>query len=160
YSFGGFVAFEMACQLRALGEDVALLVILDTAAPMGASSVANRVRARAESLREGVPPGPLSRAAVLAGRATRFRVKAARAHAERRLSFTTAGLIPRRGYAQYELFFRLHTRMAIEYQPTAIFHGPVLVIRANSSDASHDLGWSKFVSGTVSVAEVTGDHTN
>src|SRR5262249_4772225 len=34
-SFGGLVAFEMACQLEAAGEEVDLLAILDTWVPLG-----------------------------------------------------------------------------------------------------------------------------
>jgi thioesterase domain-containing protein len=33
YSYGAFVAFEMACMLEAAGEEVALLVVIDDAAP-------------------------------------------------------------------------------------------------------------------------------
>ena len=39
YSFGGLVAFEMASRLRAAGEDVTLLVLLDTTAPRGSRLV-------------------------------------------------------------------------------------------------------------------------
>src|SRR5207249_12143734 len=80
YSLGVLVAFEMACQLRAVGEDVALLVVLDTAAPIGARSVMRRVHARADALRCDVPEGS-RRATAIAARAVRFGLESVYAHA-------------------------------------------------------------------------------
>ena len=40
YSFGGLLSYEIACELRAIGEEVALLALFDTPNP------ANRPRAR------------------------------------------------------------------------------------------------------------------
>jgi thioesterase domain-containing protein len=157
YSFGGFVAFEMACRLRAIGEDVAILVILDTPARIGAPSVERRVRGRLDTLRVDAPPRRLARARVVAARAASFAMKSAYAHAERRIALTSAGLVPRRGYHQYDLFLRLHTRMALEYRPTQVFDGPALVVRSPGGGQA-DLGWSERVNGPVTVVEVAGDH--
>ena len=113
YSFGGFVAFEMACRLQAVGEEVALLVILDTSVPISTRNVANRVRARGNALRaDPTSRRPVERAAMTAARAARFGAKSAYVHAERRISLTSVGLLPRRGYHQYDLFLRLAARMA------------------------------------------------
>ena len=46
YSFGGFVAFEMAQQLRAAGEEVALLVLFDSHNRVGRNSIVKRIRLR------------------------------------------------------------------------------------------------------------------
>ncbi|HXY91692.1 MAG TPA: AMP-binding protein, partial [Acidimicrobiia bacterium] len=178
YSFGGLVAFEMACRLRGVGEEVVLLVILDRTAPLGVPSVANRMLARADALRVGTPVGRLRRAATVAARAATFCVASGYRHAERRITLTSAGLIPRRGYHQYDVFLRLNARMSREYKPSTTFDGPVLVVRGSTSigrppnvvvdpdlDAvardrrlMHDLGWSKLVSGPLSVIEIPGDH--
>ncbi|HXY92915.1 MAG TPA: AMP-binding protein [Acidimicrobiia bacterium] len=181
YSFGGFVAFEMACRLRAVGEDVALLVIIDTGAPLASfPSLATRTRARAAALSADAPTPRLSRSAVLAARSARFGVKSAYAHAERRVALSSAGLFPRRGYDQYELFLRLHARMAHEYRPAGTFDGPVLVLRGDASDGRppnapeefdddldlidvderefRDLGWSRLVTGPITAVDVPGDH--
>src|SRR5204862_1758864 len=48
FSFGGLVAFEMACRLQAAGEQVALLAILETIAPGGKPSSAERRAKRLE----------------------------------------------------------------------------------------------------------------
>jgi thioesterase domain-containing protein/acyl carrier protein len=178
YSYGGIVAFEMACRLRAAGEDVELLVVLDTLAPIKTSSVAHRVHARAAMVRADAPARRGRRAAVMAARAVTFGMRSAYAHAERRISLTSAGLLPRRGYHQYDLFLRLHARMAREYTPTHHFDGRVLVVRGDASDGRppnapidavgeiedldrrklHDLGWSRIVTGPVTVVEVPADH--
>jgi acyl-coenzyme A synthetase/AMP-(fatty) acid ligase/thioesterase domain-containing protein/acyl carrier protein len=157
YSFGGFVAFEMACRLRAIGEEVAILVILDTPARLGAPSVERRIRGRLDALRVDAPPRRLARAEVVAARAASFAMKSAYAHARRRIALTSAGLVPRRGYHQYDLFLRLHTRMALEYRPTEVFDGPALVVRTPGGGQA-DLGWSERVTGPVTVVEVSGDH--
>ncbi|MEX1008976.1 MAG: AMP-binding protein [Acidimicrobiia bacterium] len=175
YSYGGLVAFEMACQLRAARQDVSLLVVLDTSAPISVHSVTNRVRARSTALKAAAPSPPLRRAAVVAVRGARFAVKSAYAHAERRISLTSAGWLPRRGYHQYNLFLRLNARMAHEYKPSGIFDGPALIVRGDIPDgipagleleekpdpgrrALPDLGWSKLVTGPITVAEVSADH--
>ncbi len=173
YSYGGVVAFEMACQLRAAGHDVAWLVILDTNAPAGVRSRGNRVRARARTLQADTQSPPVRRAGVVALRSARFAVRSAYAHAERRIALTSTGLLPRRGYRQYDLFLRLNSRMSREYTPSATFDGATLVVRGDASDglspgtedpppraqrALPDLGWSKLVSGPITVAEVAADH--
>jgi hypothetical protein len=87
------------------------------------------------------------------------------------------GLVPRRGYAQYELFYRLNVRMAQEYRASRTFDGPTLIVRGTVADErpplSHDgmdqrlnidpriqpdLGWSRLVSGRITVVDVPSDH--
>ena len=175
YSYGGVVAFEMACQLRAAGQDVAWLVILDTNAPAGARSLGSRVRAHAHTLQAGAPLPPLRRIALVARRGVVFAARSAYAHAERRIALTSAGWLPRRLSRQRDLFFRLNSRMKREYTPSGIFDGPTLVVRGDASgglppgtedlsDLAHrtlaDLGWSTLVSGPVTTAEVAADHNS
>jgi thioesterase domain-containing protein len=173
YSYGGAVAFEMACQLRAAGESVARLVILDTDAPSDGPSLGHRVRSRARTLHASASEGSARRNAVVAGRAARFAVASAYAHAERRVALTSAGLWPRRGFHQYELFLRLNTRMLREYTPSSTFDGPTLVVRCDLSatipsgtngasvpvqPTLDDLGWSEFVRGPLDTVTVPADH--
>jgi acyl-CoA synthetase (AMP-forming)/AMP-acid ligase II/thioesterase domain-containing protein/acyl carrier protein len=166
YSTGGWVAFEMACQLRAAGESVGLLVILDTEAQINPPSLEQRVRTRVDSLQSDVSDDGLRRAALIAARATRAGLESAYAHAERRITLASAGVFPRRGYAQYELFFRLNMRMALLYRPSTTFDGPVLVVRTpdytdpGARDRLPDLGWSKLTTGPITVREVPGRHAD
>jgi thioesterase domain-containing protein len=163
----------MACQLRTAGEAVDLLVILDTTAPTAERTITSRVRSRSNALRADAPSAPWRRAAVVAARSARFAARSAYAHAERRISLTSAGWLPRRGYHQYSLFLRLNTRMAHEYEPSGTFDGAALVVRGDTSDgfpaglgvvpdpsrrASPDLGWSKLVTGPITAVDVPADH--
>ena len=173
YSSGSTIAFEMACLLRAAGEEVACLVILDRDAPGGGPTLRGRARRRTAELHTSAPEAAISRTAVVAGRITRAAVTSAYAHARRRAAFISAGWLPRRGYHQYRLFFRLNIQMARKYVPSSIFDGPTLVVRGQASDglppddgssislqrALADLGWSQFVSGPITVVEVPGDHS-
>ena len=52
YSFGGVIAFEMACRLEAVGEQVGLLAVLDTSAPGSGPTTSERLAARAAELRD------------------------------------------------------------------------------------------------------------
>ena len=49
YSFGGFVAFEMAQQLHLAGEEVALVVLFDTRNRAGRNTLTERMRLRLQS---------------------------------------------------------------------------------------------------------------
>jgi acyl-coenzyme A synthetase/AMP-(fatty) acid ligase/thioesterase domain-containing protein/acyl carrier protein len=163
YSYGATVAFEMACLLEAAGERVPLLVILDATAP-GTRNVtrAKRLRRRGAALTAEAPPGVLQRSATVGLRTARFAAKSAGAHAERRISLTSAGLFPRRGLDQYELFLRLNGRMAREYRRSRDFGGPVLVVRSEAPPGGgtppEDFGWSACVTGPISMIDAPGDH--
>jgi acyl-coenzyme A synthetase/AMP-(fatty) acid ligase/thioesterase domain-containing protein/acyl carrier protein len=142
YSYGGIVAFEMACQLRAAGEVVAWLVLLDTHAPVG---VRRADTERAADVRDAV----------------RRRAKVV-------LALTTAGWLPRRGYHQHEVFFRLNNHMSRRYVPSSTFDGPTLVVRSaepqrtasRRQSALADLGWSTLVSGPITTIEVDAQHSD
>ena len=84
------------------------------------------------------------------------------AYAERWVALTSAGLFPRRGYHQYELFLRLAIHLSREYTPSSTFDGSTLVVRGpiRPQHTLADLGWSKLVSGPVTTVEVPSDHRN
>jgi thioesterase domain-containing protein len=75
----------------------------------------------------------------------------------------TAGIVPRRGLAQYGLFLDLHTACAMEYRPARRVPGPAVVVRLTGPDsiaprAPRDLGWSDWVTGPITVVELAGTH--
>ncbi|HXY93803.1 MAG TPA: thioesterase domain-containing protein, partial [Acidimicrobiia bacterium] len=170
YSFGGIVAFEMACQLRAAGEEVALLVEFDTPAPAPRTGtrvqrIASRARQRAFGLAETVSdPGPslstrVQRGTTLVGQVVHAVTSSAIARFERRWMLTTAGLLPRPGYHQYDVFIRLSTDLMRNYQPSATFDGPILLLRGRHDEGvERDLGWSRLVTGPLTVVDVPADH--
>ena len=96
YSFGGAVAFDMACRLEAVGEQVGLLAVLDSYAPGSGPSTSERFAARAAELRDEPTP-----------RALQWAASSALAHAQRTVDIATAGIIPRRDLRQYYVFYRM-----------------------------------------------------
>ena len=156
YSYGGVVAFEMACQLRAVGEAVAQLVIVDTNAPVG-----DHRGPRAEQRADPLP-------ATFATRVLRRAREFARVHVKVWIALATAGWWPRRGYHQHELFFRLNNHMSRTYTPSSTFDGPTLVVRGadfggapdRTQSARADLGWSTLVRGPITTVEVPARHSD
>jgi amino acid adenylation domain-containing protein len=131
YSFGALVAFEAARRLEATGDDSGVLVILDGHAP----------RRRRK---------PTARAWRLA----------------KKLQLLTAGPLPRRGLQQYEQFLELNMLMDDDYAPTRTYGGALLLLRthldvpdgARGRYAQRDFGWSRVVTGPITIVDVPGDH--
>jgi amino acid adenylation domain-containing protein len=127
YSFGGTVALEMAHQLRAAGDEVELLALLEPALPGGSESRLAQSRAFAGRVHgRAVVAAPGS---TLRARTTRT-AALARAGVEyvgRQLHLASAGVIPRRGLAQHELFMQLHARVLRAYQPSP-YHGRTILL--------------------------------
>jgi thioesterase domain-containing protein len=86
---------------------------------------------------------------------------------------STAGLLPRRGLDQYNLFFGINAGMRQAYRPTTNLDAPLLLVRSalgeraepetlNQSDLEDrsrwDFGWSTHVSGPITVVDLPGDH--
>jgi thioesterase domain-containing protein/acyl carrier protein len=130
WSFGGVIAFEMARQLRAAGESVALLTLLDSRCPRGevelteAEVRAEDERALAQAGESGAPSwaADLDAGAVEAALALRARwVRSMRAYAP-------------------------------EAQPV-----PLLLLSA-SETALGDGGWGEATTATLEVRELPGNH--
>jgi thioesterase domain-containing protein len=145
YSFGTLMAFELACALIDAGDEVALLVLLDTPAPPWASRRAVRRRGSAQLTMRGE---------IMAWK-----------RSVRRVQRTTLGVVPRRGLAQYDQFNELQLDVGRRYDPSARCGAPALVVRAD--DARYfedpakelpDVGWGRLLTGPVTCADVPGDH--
>ncbi|AKF09447.1 non-ribosomal peptide synthetase [Sandaracinus amylolyticus] len=155
-SFGGVVAYEVAQRLRALGERVELLVLLDTILPRGLhrAGVLGRARTHLERLRDpraflahvhaaitqrlvrrtetpaaAIDPGALTTEAIDAIRDERFRAAAER------------------------------------HDPTMRpYEGPALVFTARhrrvfpGDRVDRDLGWTSLLRGRVAYHPVDGNH--
>ncbi len=101
----------------------------------------------------------VQRGTTIARRAVGVITRSVVARTERRWTLTTAGLLPRPGYHQYDVFLRLSTYEAHRYHPTATFDGPTLVVRSGPGPRqTPDLGWSRLVTGPITVVDVPGDH--
>ena len=160
YSFGALVAFEMACQLETAGDDVRLVVIIDTLAPGTHKGTRQRLARRAELLTAGAPAHGAARMMPIATRTFRWVARSAREHVERRVDLTTAGIVARSGLEQYHVFYRLSAQLARRYRPAKRFQGHTLVVRAADGDhaASSDLGWTPHANGTLEIFETPGTH--
>jgi acyl-coenzyme A synthetase/AMP-(fatty) acid ligase/thioesterase domain-containing protein/acyl carrier protein len=173
YSYGALVAFEMACLLEQAGEHVELLVVLDAPAPASAPDLAARAGARLEQIRAEAPSGRVRGAVTIGARTARSGARWASAQVRHRVRLATAGLVPRRGLDQYNFFVGINANMLRGYRPTAMFGGPVLLVRSTVAGPNRlrdpddveirkralwDFGWSDHATGTISVVDVPSDH--
>jgi aspartate racemase len=150
-SFGGKVAFEMAQQLVAAGEEVALVVLIDTQAnPTVRSQDPDRHRQRMESM-------PM-----------RDKVKYLSQGAGKRLV-----RVAKRGLIQYHLrrgrplpdtlglrnsyFYPMHARANRAYVPSD-YPGRVAAIGAAGKSQTHDETWGRWARGGFSAVEVPATH--
>jgi amino acid adenylation domain-containing protein len=155
YCGGGVVAFEMANRLRAAGESVATLALLDSHRP-GSTSASPRLH----RFRDG-----------FASTGVRYLLTRAVAFVRRELTFANARLsifvhralrqpVPHelRGYWLIWAFFRAEAR----YRPR-VYPGRVTLFRPSdagirASDGGPEFGWAGFASEGVQVEEIPGNH--
>lgn len=151
-SFGGLLAYEVARQLRERGEEVTLLVLLDSVLP--------------SALQRG--PGQRVRHAL--GRLAREPVARLVTRARRRYQewrgcpevADTASITDTRP----ELLWRAFSGEAAAsyFGARPVYEGPTLVVRAGDRHdlarvtVAPDLGWGLHVTGPLQVAEAAGDH--
>ena len=158
WSLGGVLAFEMARQLHEAGQRVALLALIDSAAPV--------------PQQPAEPHAELSDPALLQwflSDLTRQRngVTAAlpdKAPTDLRAALpllSSQGLLPsdteEAQLAALYALFRRNLRLTIDYRPGP-YEGPVLLLRAAASSAVADLGWQSLCSGTLELVGLPGDH--
>jgi amino acid adenylation domain-containing protein len=154
WSMGGLVAYEMARQLRARGEEIALLAMIDTPIP-AAEPESDLDRLAGFALDLGLP---LERLGI-------SREELAARDREQLLSDllkwgrTSQVLAPdleephlRRLYAVYEA----NLRAVALYQPR-LYDGLIAFFKAAESSGTH-LGWERFAAGGVEVRDVPGGH--
>ena len=151
YSFGGYIAFEIAQQLRATGETVGLLGFLDTIEWQYLQRVG-----RPESLRERwtqrlnrLKQGRLNYVRLAVGyNATRML---------HRLFHRVGGEVPQR-FSNLEDI----NRFAMSLYRPAIYPGRLTIFRSLSREAAFEndelLGWGGLVAGGIEVQDVTGRH--
>ncbi len=159
YSFGGTVAMEMAHQLRAAGEDVALLSMLDSKSLLYWQQIA-----RNASVNERV-----------SHRMDRFRGNTGQLDWQSRAKYIADKLVTRAARLLYRLAsaagvrrvpsFLKSTedlnRVAINNYQVKQYDGSMVLFRASEQRdgvGPHDLGWSSFFTQGVSICDLPGDH--
>jgi amino acid adenylation domain-containing protein len=164
YSSGGLIAFEMARQLAAAGQAVALVALLDSYAP----SAPGQARLRPAALRNLAASLPhwlrdLSR---LERRQILARVRRRRLAAQHGAATLTAGdylgeaelaELP----ARHRAFVDAHWQALAAYQPQA-YAGRVTLFRAQAQALSRagdpDKGWGALALGGVDIRQFPGSH--
>jgi amino acid adenylation domain-containing protein len=159
YSFGGLVAYEMACQLAAAGERTELLGLFDTFAP-GARDVRPFHRRLPVHARKLMDRGWRSALNYLRERATH------RVRGNRTTTVTTPDQ-PEDGSPLFEAIRRVRDacdRAYLIYRPRP-YHGPVTLFRAIDRPAQYAFlndpvtnGWSPLLAPGLTIHDVPGTH--
>lgn len=165
FSGGGITAYEMARQLEARGEEVALLVMLDTPVPMPPAdlSVRDRVLIQRTELRSKGPAYLAEwaerRAAWELGRLRRRFESGSPDSTPEKFHDEAIEQAFRRALERYEVAQRKHATLHLfrPALPVAYDLGNGRRINHERSYVFEDNGWSPFVAA-VQVAEVPGDH--
>ncbi len=175
YCFGGVVAYEMACQLQAIGEEVALLAIIDAYAPLQEGrqkpkwNLRRMIRYAANLpfwLRDFIAMG-LGDMRVVVKRRLKIIRKQINAllgkPMERLTPQEVIGMDLSQGPAHRVRLMELHMRAILDYRPQ-LYAGGVTVLRVRRLPLfklyDQDVGWSQLVSGDVKVRIVPGAHHN
>ena len=172
FSFGGSVALEMAQQLRALGQEVALLAILDHTPPplrfrrlvwnprVAIDFAVNVTRWFHEEIYQGRPGGRLAHLRQKGAVAWQQIVKAARpsvsAHAD------TEEIIAGRNIPEeFRQQVTTNYQALRDYVPK-VYPGRVTLLRARTRPLFRlhgcDLGWGVLAGGGLEIVEVPGNH--
>ena len=173
YSSGGTVALEMAHQLRAQGERVALLAMIDCEAPpegVAHEWTARNVAAYLRNLATWVVDDDFFRSPA-ADKVARLGSKARLALASARalLSSEAASADIRdvlgvwRVSDRHRAFLETHARALASYVPRAIDQ-PITLLRARTQRLGallpRDLGWTPLAAGGLDIRIVRGAHDN
>ncbi len=170
-SFGGYLAYEMAVQLQAMGKEVGFLCLFDIDAAK-----------RKEFLPQGVKQ--IVDARLLAGRFVKRAVELAMADKDERRSYFEARRKQQQRNNDIESWLEKHKMAEMIGSDSAAYFrrieeachdalmgykiprydGDILLVRAKNSfynnEYDKDLGWSHFTTGKVKVLTVPGDHNS
>lgn len=132
YSFGGIMAYEMAQQLIALGDEIPLLVLMDTYAPALHDEAMKEGRRFYEPLKASVMRRLIERKWARGG--------------------TISGKL--RHFHIIDTY--IHAVATYEAKP---YPGKLTVFKAERSWGPADLGWRSLAQGGFDLETVHGDHT-
>ncbi|MEO7081749.1 MAG: thioesterase domain-containing protein, partial [Flavobacteriales bacterium] len=131
YSFGGIVAYEMACQLKAAGHDVPLLALFDMPIP----------KHFIESMDDDAKfYQPLKRTVM------RWLVQLE----------LRRGKIRSLKLRHFHIIDN-YDKAILAYRPKP-YSGPVTIFKAERTPGPDDMGWSTLVTGPLDIKVLPGDH--
>ncbi len=131
YSFGGVVAYEMAQQLMAAGEEVPMLVLLDTYAPgLHKQAIESDVKFY-DPVKKAILRGIVRRA------------------------LKNDGIVPTR-WRNFHIV-DTYDNAVLTYKPKP-YKGKLTIFKAEHSWGPNEMGWSALAQGGLDVAVIPGDH--
>jgi thioesterase domain-containing protein len=162
YSFGGVVAFEMAQQLAAAGEEVALLVLFDAAdynAPLRRYSLVDRIDLEWQSRAFSSPQEILTHLL----HAAAHRLKAILGRRLQDILFLLQRLTIRKAAPLSALEqVQLSNRNALSLYTLNPYQGQITLFRAEDPDDGYihpiDNGWTKYAQGGLQIYKIPGQH--
>jgi acyl-CoA synthetase (AMP-forming)/AMP-acid ligase II/thioesterase domain-containing protein/acyl carrier protein len=169
YSFGGMVALEMAGQLAGAGREVELLALLEPslgreavheeAVPTERESFVTRVHRNSLAAQPG---GDASARLARLGYFARSGAQFAMRTLYWPIYTTSAGLVPRDGLAQHEVFLHFHSRLSRRHRPQP-YHGRTAVVASPAyfgvaGDGLDRLLRSEEAGGRRRDIHVAGEH--
>lgn len=128
HSFGGLVALEMAQQLRAAGDEVAILMVLDS-----------------------FPPNPALIPPLRADDSSFYR------RCRDLVGVLAAGIVPSSGHKQFGRFHAQSWYLSMRYRTTP-YPGRTLVVVADSGDKAVRSAWAPHLSGEWTQVTTPGNH--
>lgn len=133
YSFGGIVAYEMACQLRSKGQDVPLLALFDTYSPHAYIEVMRAEQKLHDPLKQMI-----------------MRRMVRREQGQGRINSLKL---------RHFHIIDTYDKAIRAYAPPP-YAGPLTMYKAVSSSGPEDMGWSKHVTGDLDIHVLPGDHSS
>lgn len=173
-SFGGLIAFEMACQLAANGEEVSLLALFDTFAPgyrkrkpdsFPFESKFRSLFEKASRFREQISliETPREKVEFFGKQFQKFRIRAKRKKIWKQNQFdieyakATGRELPQNIQRNHQAI----QRALDTYQPP-VYQGEIILFRAAIQPSGvifePTLGWKNFTTGEIIIREVSGSH--
>lgn len=171
FCFGGNVAFEMAQQLTAAGEEIGLLVMLESSPPnvshkqsWSATAAKYSFENLVENVKDFVNHSPQQRMAMLKNKSKRLKQKfrgKMGATQEEPKAVDLKDVIDLTQYPEgYVKYAETHWQALTQYQPKP-FSGDLVLFRAKKqglSNFTHTLGWDTLVGDRVNVTVIPGTH--
>ena len=166
HSLGGLIALEMAQMLRAAGEQVGLLALLDTTLPRsaGADSRPDELAVAGSDAGNDAGAGPGTalelrpdpvRSQRLPHLVTEILPRVKKIHKAFRLPLT--GIVRYPGLAQYDVFFHQSRYLTASYRPES-YDGPAVLYRPEDTPNADRAAWARHLAPDAAFVTLPGSH--
>jgi oxalate---CoA ligase len=158
YSFGGVVAYEMARQLDARGEKIALLALVDTWGPacVDQFAVSNRIGLHLRAMAR-MAPAELARYSLQRVAGVGKKALKLPRQVKHRWQHATRAPLPRSA----DSVLMIHRGALKQYRP-APYPGRIILFRASErgifEQSDPQMGWGQLANGGLEIQEIPGNH--